>query len=349
MRVHQDLYGSYRYAYSQSVPVLYASTYAAMARHLYGDLENLSDDQRKQWLKYFSLHQDDDGLFKDPQVANKMAESEDWWGWRHLTLQVAISITALGGIVARPFTFLDPFLDADYLISWLKSRDWERRPDFVSNEVQNIGTMLQYARDFHKDDQAGRIVECLLDWLERNQDPCNGLWGGPCNTPVLLSRGLQTGYHLWLLFFYDRRPIRFLERIIDSVLATQNKLGGFGVNLDSSACEDIDSIDPLVRLSFLTDYRSDELKDALYSAIPWVLTNMNDDGGFVFTRGESFIYGHEKMSSIIDESAMFPTWFRTLSLAYLAQALPGSAIGKFNWRFVDCPGLQFWKPQIIVD
>ena len=69
---------------------------------------------------------------------------------------------------------------------------------------------------------------------------------------------------------------------------------------------------------------------------------MNADGGFVFRRGEPLVYGHERMSSGADESAMFPTWFRTLSLAYLAQALPDSAVGGFDWQFLHCPGHQFW-------
>jgi len=342
MRVHQGLCGSYRYAESQSTPVLYASTYAAMTRHLYSDLIGLPDDDREQWLRYFARHQDEDGLFKDPQVENKLAETEDWWGWRHLTLQVAVSVTALGGVVPRPFTFLEPFFDPDVLISWLESRDWKRRPDFVSNEVQNIGTLLQYSSDFHNDKWAGQGVECLLDWLEARQDPCTGFWAVPYDTPTLLSRGLQTGYHLWLLFFYDQRPLRYVERIIDNTLATQNRLGGFGVALNSNACEDIDSIDPLARLSMMTDYRRDEVQAALKRALPWVLINMNDDGGFVFQRGEPFIYGHDRMSSKAEESAMFPTWFRTLSLAYLSKALPDSFLGNFNWQFPRCPGLQFW-------
>ncbi len=345
MRVHQDPYGRYRYADSQSTPVLYASTYAAMTRHLCGTLQGLPDNDREQWLKYFAQHQDDDGLFRDPRVENRIAETEDWWGWRHLALQVVISVTALGGVVPRPFAFLEPFLDQDALISWLGSRDWKRRPDFVNNEVQNIGTLLQYSRDFHNDERARRAMECLFDWLEARQDPRTGFWGEPYDTPTLLSRGMQTGYHLWLLFFYDKRPVRYVERIIDSSLATQNDLGGFGVALNSSACEDIDSIDPLARLSLMTDYRRDEVRAALRRALPWVLVNMNDDGGYVFRRGEPLVYGHERMSSGIDESAMFPTWFRTLSLVYLGQALPESAVGDFDWQFVDCPGLQFWGSE----
>jgi hypothetical protein len=39
---------------------------------------------------------------------------------------------------------------------------------------------------------------------------------------------------------------------------------------------------------------------------------------------------------------MFPTWFRTLTLAYLGRALPASPLGAIPWRFCNCPGIQFW-------
>lgn len=95
------------------------------------------------------------------------------------------------------------------------------------------------------------------------------------------------------------------------------------------------------RFLFVTDYRHDEVQAALMWALPWILTNMNEDGGFVFRRLEPFRYGHENMYSKSEESAMFPTWFRTLSLAYIGKVLPNSMVGKFDWQILKCPGHQF--------
>ena len=53
-------------------------------------------------------------------------------------------------------------------------------------------------------------------WLDRKQDPKTGLWGNRLDTPLTLSYGVQTGYHIWLLYFSDHRPIQYTERIIDS-------------------------------------------------------------------------------------------------------------------------------------
>lgn len=343
MKITEGTVGRYRYASSQHEPVLYASVYAALTRHLYDDLNKLTDEERAEWADYICSFQCDDGLFRDSAVANEIAEIEDWWGWRHMTLHVTMALSVLGATVRFPFGFLEPFQDPGFLTSWLKSRDWDQRPDFVSNEVQNIGALLQYSRDFHHNELAGPAVDCLLEWLDSTQNPETGLWVGSCDTPELLSRGVQTGYHLWLLFFYDDRRVRHVQRIIDNLLATQNKLGGFGVVPNSSACEDIDSIDPLARLSLMADYRRQEIQAALQKSFRWVLANVNEDGGFVFRRDQSFVYGHENMSSGVNESAMFPTWFRALSLAYISQALDLPGWPADAWHWVRCPGYQFWK------
>jgi hypothetical protein len=39
---------------------------------------------------------------------------------------------------------------------------------------------------------------------------------------------------------------------------------------------------------------------------------------------------------------MFPTWFRLLSLALIAQVLAEHPLGRMPWWFVRCPGMQFW-------
>ena len=120
---------------------------------------------------------------------------------------------------------------------------------------------------------------------------------------------------------------------------------GFGPNLKSGACADIDSIDPLARLSFFTSYRREDIKLVLKKALPWVLSNQNDDGGSVFSRGGRCECGTSNIYAKVDESAMFPAWFRTLSLSYIGMVLPELVTG-VNWNFMHCPGHQFWKKVV---
>jgi hypothetical protein len=265
---------------------------------------------------------------------------------------VVSALACLGSTAAKPLLWLDPWCDPDRLVCWLEERDWGERISWTGNEILNVGTLLQYARDFHHDESAGKAAVVLLEWLStHHMDPANGVWGcGDIADPVWRSHAVQAAYHWWLLFFYDRVPIPYHERAIDTLLATQNITGGFGWGVhnpdepsNSSACEDIDSIDPLCRMLGGSEYRKEEIGGALARAADWVLSNQTPDGGFVFMKDSTFEYGHPQLRSRRNQGAMFPTWFRLLSLALIGKALPEHPLGQIPWQFTGCPGMQFWR------
>ena len=343
-RAHGEKW-SYYFSASGQKPILYASIFAVLTHSLYGLFEKMKSDTKKQWAESIKSYQSDDGLFQDPVIACSLAKSCSWWGWEHLTLHALMALTALGQTAKKELAFVKKFYHPAFLTRWLDTRNWDTEPANVSNEIQNVGVALQYARDFHQDPYAQKALDVMFEWLDSNQNSENGSWG---NCPSILvhkgrlSQIVQTGYHIWLLYFYDKRSLKYSSQIIDLLLQTQNKIGGFGVSLNSSACEDIDSIDPLIRLMNITDYRKEDILKALERALPWVLVNRNSDGGWVFRRNESAQIGPEGgWSAKVDESAMFPIWFRILTLAYLSRALPESFKQGANFHFVRCPGHQF--------
>jgi len=344
--------GHYRYAAGCAEPTLYASSYAAMARHLLGDLESLSTAERDAWVAYLQAHQDDDGLFRDPVIFDQGWYEGDplWCGRSHLTCHVITALACLGAIAPKPIRWLDPWLEPRELVRWLETRDWGERVGWSGNEIMNVGTLLQYSRDVHHDARAAQSIALLLEWLAANHiDPATGVWGSiDTRDPIWRSHAVQAAYHWWPLFHYDAVQPPHLERAVDTVLATQNPLGGFGWGVHntvapfmSSACEDIDSIDPLCRMLQLTAHRRSDIVRALTAAADWVLTNQMPDGGFVFMRESAFEYGHPQLRSEAHQGAMFPTWFRLLSLALIGRALPQHPLGQVPWRFIRCPGMQF--------
>ncbi len=345
-----DAPGHYRYAAGCTTPTLYSSTYAAMARHLL--CEAFAEEERTSWAAYLNAHQDDDGLFRDPVIFDQGWYAGDplWCGRPHLTCHVITALTCLGGVAEKPLRWLDPWRDLDALVRWLETRDWGTQVAWTGNEIMNVGVLLQYARDVHHDDRAGAAVATFLEWLATHHiDPATGVWGDVDVTdPVWRSQAVQAAYHWWPLFFYDGVAPPCLERAIDTVLATHNPRGGFGWGVHnsadpftSSACEDIDSIDPLCRMLQMTDYRRTDIQTALTRAADWVLTNQMPDGGFVFIRDIPFEYGHPALRGEAGQGALFPTWFRLLSFALIGRAVPDHPLGRIPWQFVRCPGMQF--------
>ena len=104
------------YCYSKSCthPTLYPSAYACMTKTMLGDLADLDDQQKADWVRYFdSFQEQPDGLFYDPVVQNDIYADSDWWGARHLALHMIYAYTDLGTRPRYPFQFLEHYYDKD--------------------------------------------------------------------------------------------------------------------------------------------------------------------------------------------------------------------------------------------
>lgn len=317
---HMDF--QYRYSDSSSMATLYSSVYACMTLSLLGELHKRDAEEKRKWAEYFNSFQNSiDGLFYDPAITNSLYKDGDWWGARHLALHLISAYSDIGFKPKYEFSFLKQYYNTDYIESWLNAFDWESASigaDDIDNKIMNIGCLLQYQRDYWNDPKAGAAVEFLKKYLKSKINTTTGMWGGfDTKKADQLSRMIQFAYHIFPIFFYDNEFDMSHEKIIRYTLNTQNKLGGFSPHLNSSACEDIDSIDILIRLASFAPHLKKDIDNALRKAFSWVLYNQMKDGGFVFKLYEPLTYGHVEMSNKKNESSMFPTWFRTLSIAYI--------------------------------
>jgi len=332
----------YRYSASCSKPTLYASAYACMTLSLYEELNKLSESEKSSWIAYFDSFQREDGLFYDSAVDNHIYNDTDWWGARHITMHMISAYTDLGARPKQPFAAIRQHYQLGNLSDWINSEDWSS-PSLgqgdIDNKIMNIGCMLQYQRDAWHDEMAASALTELKDALRSKINPTTGMWCEfDTEDPNQRSRMIQFAYHLFLLFFYDNEFDFDIDKIVDHTLNTQNKYGGFGVKPNSSACEDIDSIDILIRLYDLCSQSTkDRIDSSLEASLRWVLINQVSDGGFVFRLNEPFMYGSIETSSQANQGAMLPTWFRSLSLAYLTSHLRNN----HNYVITNAPGCEF--------
>lgn len=328
----------FRYSEYSTKETIYASMYVCLLNSLFGELDKQEEDFKAYWADYFNSFQSaEDGFFYDDAINTPFYNETDWWGKRHLVPHLIMAYVALGHTPKHQFKWVAEYYTHEAIDKLMSEAEWETAimdDTDIDNKIMNIGVTLQYQRDYFNDKQAKDAIAYLKEKLLSKINPETSMWGYyDLSDPKQKARMVQFSYHLFRLFFYDGDTVDNAERIIDLIIETQNEYGGFAATLNSGACADIDAIDPLVYLSKQTDYRHDDIEKVLRRAFIFVLSNQNDDGGFVFFRDSEFAYGDRQTSSRNNESALFPTWFRTLSIAYICDFLQ---IEGFN--LVKSPG-----------
>lgn len=336
-------YYEYRFSASQDQTDIYSSVYAAMLLGLLGELHKLSTEQKNQWADFLLSHQGKDGLFRDPKLDSTLSETCHYWGWHHLAPHMLIALQYLGAKPLYGFQKVLDLFETQSMEEWLSSRSWQENYLAVSNEIMNIGIMLQYSRDWFANEHAGGLIQDLKNWLVTNKrDSETTHWGYETGRSLLdISKGVKTAYHLLPIFYFDKNE-NTLDRdaILRFTLRTQNAMCGFGPGIVTNACEDIDSIYLLAILDTQDKTLSYAIHLAVRNYLNWVFVNMNQDGGFVFQRIRPFQYADQpRLSSAANQSNMFGTWFRALSIAFACACLglPNS------FQFSTIPGYQFYR------
>lgn len=314
LKVGDNLY-HYKFAQSQSCPNLYASVYALLTFGLLNETKRLGENQIDEWTSYFnSFQRESDGLWYDPSLENEYYDDSDWWGARHLAIHMIGAYRLLGSKPRYKIKYVERYYDTNNLRKLIDNVNWEKpisHENDIDNKIMNIGVAMQYNRDSFGDEKAENALNLLYKLLNEKVNKKTGLWGGfNLKDKHQLSRSIQFAYHIYMLYFYDNFNIDNSDKILGLALRTQNEIGGFGVMLNSSACEDIDSIELLIKLND----GSKAVESAIKRSFAWVLSNQMLDGGFVFRQDQRMWYGHDILSSEINESHLFATWFRVLSI-----------------------------------
>lgn len=337
----------YGFCDSQRYASIYSAAYALMIKSFfYGTGAGLSAKERNEYIEYFLGYQDSKtGYFIDPSLEdgdyiNMDNENNLWWGYGHVLLHVIPCLQILNIKPAFKFKYLEQYFNENTLLLFLDSLNWDTRTHYTGNILMNIGIPLQYQALILNDKESTVALRALQNWLYKNADSETCLWGKlNINNSTERSIAIQAAYHFWPLFTFESIKIKYNDKTIQAILNTQNKLGGYGLdNFASNGCEDIDSIEPLARFyPLVKGAMRDKILYSLRFALPWVLANQNQDGGFVFSLNSPLHYGHPRLTSLSGESNLFATWWRTLTIAYLSKSLGMPE----DFYLVDAPGLCF--------
>lgn len=304
---------SVSFSNSSHMDSIYSVTYGCLVEAMYGEISN---DEKIELKNYFDTHQrKEDGLYWDRKYDVKgFFYGTDGWGARHLVPHITIALDRIDYQPKYEFTYLDKYKNPDDMIRWLDSLDYHNVWG-SSNAIMNYGVAMQYARDRMNGNYSSSIAAMEEYLLKRINS--YGMWyEGEISSPEDRNEMIRGAYHILPILYYDGIEVPNCENAVEEILKSQNKWGGFDTYIASSACEDIDGLDPLLRYSIMAGMTNDKrVIDAINKAENWILFNQNEDGGFVFEKDTPFSYGGQKtLSSVAGESNMFATWFRCVSL-----------------------------------
>lgn len=337
MRVKHGSYGRYKMSPSTR-PYLLSSCYAAFIRELYSDLANLSTGKRKEWIDYINSCQDEGtGLFCDPEMRPEQVKNHSW---EYLSLQSTTlclsALSALQGTNRYPLHYDGRWYNPSGIVQWLKERDWSDAW-MEANTVMFVGILLIREFTEHRTVKAKKVLEKMLQWLDQFQDPCTGYWG--TREGASLLNGMAGAYHLYLLYYYLDRPLKYLDKIIDFTLSLQQEDGFFSPRGGGGACEDIDAIDTLVNAYQRTTYRRADIVRALMRALPSLLVSQNEDGGFVYARRRRFhLKEWIRLLTFMKEDHWTFKWrLRLMGAVLKDQFTPGRGLRNTEWPKMTVP------------
>ena len=367
--------GGFRFAIHQPATLM-ATTYSVLGLELTGKLAALSDTHKSAITSFLMSGVQADGSFKDPlfKAEDILSEQHDITYFQEET--TTFCQQALDALLAPPpppRNWLKNWNTGEGLIQYFESFPWEN-PWLDSNRVMFALSQLCHDAERHQKPDLLKVVDVALDWLDDHQSSETGLWQGPHK--VSLTNAMAATFHFTFYYSYRRRPIQYVERIIDSCLKLQQPHGLFSGNAIGQTCLDYDAIDLLAKASLVTDYRKQEVQEAMQQAYQTLLSLQNfEDGGFC-DRKENLVKPHggrkvqllrklrlsrlmpssiripaqgtyqvcwDLLSCDTTQSNAFSTWFRLLTL-YLATLNTGSS-DKFIFRRL--PFLGYHNPLSI--
>lgn len=313
-------------------PLLHGTFDAVMALDLLGRLDEIDGAAAADMILghrgadggFWVEQMTPDQIFKKPDAA----ETRRYITF-HLTNYSLGALDALGRLEPLNLEFLEPFLDRTFAEAWLARRDM-RDPWQEGNNIVNLGSFLILVRDLG-DRRAEPVLDAMMDWHDRNQEPATGFWGvGQTLDPRAILHAMAGATHNLHLFYALDRPIPFAERMIDACLALPSAA--------SSACLDVDPVDILVHLRGMTDHRRGEIDVWLTDKLAALLAIQNADGGFpdavgAETEAESrqldgWVGGYRERQGL---SNTFATYFRAIAIAMIRTVL-APAQGRFGFR-----------------
>ena len=262
---------------------LMSSAFSIITLELVDSLDKIETSKEQN---YFLKYQDEKtGFFVDPSLKLDYKKIEDI-ELNYIHYQTtAFSVSALDALGMKPkydFTFLNAFRGKEKISKFFEKIDW-RNPWHESNKIMFLLQFFSYEYIVMKKENSLDDIHTILDCLDSAQDSKTGLWGTQFKASSFAS--MAAAYHFLIFYKYFNRKINFSEKISSSVFQLQMRDGLFHPFGGGGACEDLDAIDVIYKISSDISTESEESLKRAYRAL---LQNYDKNGGFCWAKRPTF-------------------------------------------------------------
>ncbi len=219
-------------------------------------------------------------------------------------------------------SYMDSFLDQDFLMRWLNQRSLER-PWEESNNIVNVASYLALNNDYGNHKGKERLYQ-MLEWHNKIQNPRTGGFENFNSSYDSLLQSMAGSVHNFHIHLYLNEPMNF-ESLISRNLVNYLMEGPL------TSCLSID----FVELACNTiNYSEDKelLANALLMHLEYLLDYQNIDGGWYENENSNRPTVANGMVEEVASSNSYGTWFRLCSIGMIAITLLGSNETEWNFR-----------------
>ena len=262
---------------------LMSSAFSIITLELINSLGKLETSKEQN---YFLKYQDEKtGFFVDPNLNLEYKKIEDI-EFNYIHYQTtAFSLSALDALKMKPkynFTFMNSFRGKEKISKFFEKINW-RNPWHESNKIMFLLQFFSYEYIVMKKKDSLVDIHTIIDCLDSAQDSKTGLWGTQFKASSFAS--MAAAYHFLIFYKYFNRKINFSEKISSSVFQLQMRDGLFHPFGGGGACEDLDAIDVIYKISSDVSTESEESLERAYRAL---LQNYDKNGGFSWAKRPTF-------------------------------------------------------------
>ncbi|RJP56602.1 MAG: hypothetical protein C4541_12130 [Candidatus Auribacter fodinae] len=334
--IQQQRKNGFAFTAHHAEPDLLSTCFAVLALQT---INKLQETKCTEALKQYILnHQIKNGTFIDERIFKTAPASQQEYLAHQATDFALMALQALRAEteLKYPLLFLQPFHSDKFLIQWFNSLNWNSIWGISNNIMFVLNFLFFEQRCFDTDNRS--YISLIFDELDKRQDPQTGYWIQNDKRNLLFE--MAGAYHFYIHYVFADRPIAYMDKIIDSTLMLISDDGLFHPQGGGGACEDLDAIDILVKLSCLNPYRYEDIKTALTRAHQRIYENRNPDGGFCWAKRDPFsalklLAIPLKWNASLDIGTQLD--FKKRILLNQIRQLTGTTS---SWKYSCCEGLQ---------